>query len=255
MIKKLLSLVLISLLLSPVNALATWVHVQSNGTAGTTSQASRGLAFASNPAAGSFIVVGGAVWDGGSVPTSVSVTDSLSTSYTCLHDDIGGGDVREFLCYGTTTSSGANTVTVDPEGSAFISFGIAEFTGPDSTPLDADGGVTDNAGTPGGTNTTDSITTISANALIIAVFSVENYSGNSAITPNAEMTDIAEATDGGSLQPFNTSYRIATSATSYDVTYTYGASCNGTPTCRVRTASFETGAAAAVSKKRVVIIQ
>jgi hypothetical protein len=213
---------------------------QRAGYAGTSEEPSHGLPFGGNVTAGNLIVVAGAVWQT-SVPASISVSDSQATSYTVL-DGTLGSTIRIFIAYGIAGGSGANTVTVDPDGSAYISFGINEFSGVDSTPLDADGGQS----TASDSAPQDGITTVADNALIIGV--VTQNSGSITITPDSGWTEIGESEDGSNTQPYNAMFQIVTSAGAYTASWTFAAA----RTWAARSASFEpaTGGGTAARHRR-----
>lgn len=195
---------------------------------------SAAIAFPNNVTSGNLLIVGGAVWND-PANTSISVTDSLGTTYTTLLGTIHTGNrLRSFIAYGIAPSSGANTVTVNPNGSnTYMSFSIDEFSGVDSTPLDADGGTT----TGTGTAIADSITTASANALIIGVCT-HNVAGSPTLTPGGSYTQIGEL-ELNDDTAHNAVFRIATTATSYSVDWTLGSSGSWS----AQTASFKEAAA------------
>lgn len=127
--------------------------------------------FPSNVTAGNLLIVAGAVWRSPSI-TDISVTDTLGTAYTVLLSPTGvpylapGDGAKQFIAYGIAPTSGPCTVTVDPTGTDnWINFAIDEFTGVDAAvPLDVDGGES----TGNGTTASDSLTTLTDGALVIA---------------------------------------------------------------------------------------
>jgi hypothetical protein len=189
-------------------------------------------AFAASVTSGDLSIVTGSCWTSGTATASIGVTDSLSTSYTVLSGV--HAQVRAFIAYGKFTSSGANTVTVNPAGaSSDCAFSIDAFSGNHATTLlDADGGCTAPAASSD-TTISDSVTTVAANALVIGVASFDDT--ETTITPNGSYTEIGESETATSSQPFNAVYRVVTTATSYTVDWTFGASRSQRIAC---TASF-----------------
>lgn len=175
---------------------------------------SAALAFPNNVTSGNLLIVAGAAWGSSAAPTSIAVTDTRSTSYTVVLGTVVG-TWRTFIAYGVASSSGACTVTVNPNGSsAALSFSIDEFTGQDATPADVDGGTS-----TGSSNTaSDSITTVAANALIIAVSSQDG--STQALTAGAGYTTFGENETNSNNQCHHAIFRIATTATAYTPTVT-----------------------------------
>jgi len=202
------------------------------------------LAFPGNVTSGCLLIVGGATW-ATTAPTSIGVTDMRSTSYAVLSDS-SNANVRKFIAYGIVPTGGANTVTVNPQGTqAYISYGIDEFCGADATPLDVDGGtnsgIADNA-------PFDDITTATANALIIGVM---HHGGSSdTIDPGVNYTQIAENQNNTTAQDFSLVFRSATTVTTYTVDWLI----SGDQDWWVRTASFEEQTAAVKRPAQVVIV-
>lgn len=177
------------------------------------------LAYPGNVTAGNLLVVGGNAYDTAGT-TGYTVTDSVGTSYTVYACTAltGTPNATPFLAVGIAGGSGANTVTVNPTIDASANqlvFGIGEFSGVNNPPLDVDGG----SSTGTGTSASDSITTISANALILGVVGFQTAA---AVTPGGSYTQIAE--DQSALDAFNLEFRLATTATSYTVDWTLGSS-------------------------------
>lgn len=177
------------------------------------------LAYPGSVTAGNLLVVGGNAYDTAGT-TGYTVTDSVGTSYTVYACTAltGNPNATPFLAIGIAGGSGANTVTVNPTIDASANqlvFGIGEFSGVNNPPLDVDGG----SSTGTGTSASDSITTISANALILGVVGFQTAA---AVTPGGSYTQIAE--DQSALDAFNLAFRLATTATSYTVDWTLGSS-------------------------------
>lgn len=176
-------------------------------------------AYPGSVTANSMLFIGGTTWDDpGS--TSITVTDSLGTSYTTvLCDAMDSSRQRTFYAYGITPASGANTITVNPSGASanYIRYGITEFTSVDpATPLSVDGG--NSSGT--GTSASDGITTATANELIVGVLGVN---ASSTITEDGAWTLIAEL-QSASLRAYSLIRQIVTSATAYTASWTLGTS-------------------------------
>lgn len=195
---------------------------------------SQPLAFPGNVTSGCLLVVAGATFDG-TPSTTITVTDSVGTSYTTLLGNDGVQTVA-FVARGLAAASGANTVTVDPnDTSAFISFAIDEFCGPDATPLDTDGG--QSTGT--GTAVSDSLVTVAAGALVVGVMA-HTTAGTPSITPDSGWTQVGENEDNSCCQSFSMIFQIVTTATTYTPSWTMGSSVNWI----ARSISFEPAATA-----------
>ena len=203
-----------SSLLTPAFAAITEVAARSNRCSNSGAADTLDCAFAGNVTTGNLLIVGGLLYGSGGNINAITITDSLSTSYTVLAVVFGTNYVR-FIGYGMAPSSGANTVTVDPDANSYMSFAIDEFTGVDSTPLDVDGGSTSGSGT----SVSGSITTATDNALIIGLFTDD--SGNTgAITETGGLTKIGEQEDGGCCIRMAAGFKIATTAGAYTATWT-----------------------------------
>lgn len=172
-------------------------------------------AFPANVTSGNLLVVGGAYWKGATI-ASVNVTDTRSTSYTtALGTQVSGW--CPWVAYGLAPSSGACTVTVDPDGAVLYgSCAIDEFTGVNASPVDASAQVA----TGTSTAPTVSITTATAGALLIGAMSNGGASNPGDLTPGASYTQIGELEDSASTWDFNFEFRIVTTATSYNVDWT-----------------------------------
>ena len=174
---------------------------------------SAGLAFPGNVTAGDLLLVAGMMYNAGGPPASVTVTDSVSTTYgtkICTAVDTNGSP---FIAYGIAPSSGANTVTVNPPN-ASDTFGWSqdEFSGTHtSAPLDVDGGNT----TGSGTTASDDITTGTANALVVGLIG-----SGSADTHTAGSGYTKFGNDAAALTNFDAQFQVVTTATSYTVNWT-----------------------------------
>lgn len=180
------------------------------------------LAYPINVTAGDLLIAGGCNWN--AVTQAMAVTGAPNTWTVVQGADVSGegGVYKGWIAYSIAASSAAYTPTIDPAGTGnYGSYSLAAFSGVDNaSPLDVDGGSTS------ATNTaqSDSITTGTANALIIGVACGANGGDNPiTITPGGSYTQIGEiqATDAA---PHNLVYRIVTSATSYTVDFTLGTS-------------------------------
>lgn len=175
--------------------------------------ASDTLAFPNNVTSGNLLIIAGTVWDTDGAIAGATVSDSVGTTYTkkfCTEVPTASGAVP-FIMYGIAAGSGANTVTLDPDGGTnSFSYSIDEFSGVDTgSPLDVDGGSSTGSGSGTGS---DAITTGVANALIIGVI---GWTGADGFTPGGSYTEFG--TDETTLDAHSAVFRIATTATSYTV--------------------------------------
>jgi hypothetical protein len=185
------------------------------------------LAFPGNVTAGNLLICAGRAASFTS-STSVAVTDTLGTTYTVISLAVNANEVQ-WIAYGISPSSGANTVTANPSSADDqISFAIDEFTGVDTTtPLSVNGG----SSTGTSTAPSDSITTLTNGELIIGVM---GYAGADAtITPT--QTQLGENENNTTLQAYAASYQISGVAGGYSMSWTLG----GSRTWDVLTASFK----------------
>mgnify|MGYP001215696728 CR=1 FL=1 len=173
--------------------------------------ASLNCAFPANVVSGNLLVVGGTTIGG-----NVTVTDSLGTSYTVYQGTSGG--VTTFVAFGIAPSSGANTVTVTPTSTSYVSYSINEFSGEDATPYDDDS-------TPvaAGTSTTpsDALVTTAAGGLVVGVV---YKAGTATITPGSGYTTIGEEEDDNTYIAHSFIFQIVGAATTYNVDWTLGSS-------------------------------
>lgn len=196
--------------------------VQSNtGSAG--GYDSTTLAYLSNVTAGNLLTCSGAVWNGSEV-TSITITDTLGSTWTVILSTnvSGGAPHKTWIGYAIAPSSGANTVTIDPNGGGrYSSHGVAEWSGPHATPLDVDGGTS----TGSSTSASDGITTTDPDALVIEVMS-QGSGGNHSLTADTGggWTMLTENENAGNA-PYATQYQIFSgSAGAKTATITIGAS-------------------------------
>lgn len=174
------------------------------------------VVFPGNVTSGSLLAVGGACWDS-PASTSVTVTDTLSTTYTTLLGTSVSG-YTPFIAYGIAGSSAACTVTVSPnDPQNWITASIDEFSGVDTTtPLDVDGG--NSTGTSAAPS--DGITTGVDNALLLGVHTT---GGSVTRTPGSGFTEIGEV-EGNGIAGHNFEFQIVTTAGAYTVDWTVGSS-------------------------------
>jgi hypothetical protein len=232
---------------------AAITYVQGTAIAEGSSVADTSAAFSSNMAgAGSLIAVGFAIYDS-AVPTSVSVSDSLGTTYT-VYDVAMDGNRRLGIALGCTTVGGANTVTVNPEGNGFISFGAVEMTGACPSPLDVDDGMeTGVANINGDATPISSITTTVANALVLAVLTSNDETGVVFLTPDAAWTSIFETENANTNQVISFVYAVVGAAGVYTPFWDYDGAA-GT-TWAVYTVSVKPFVSAVSARRRAVIVQ
>lgn len=175
------------------------------------------LAYPANVASGSVLVCMGACWHATTAPTSIGVTDTITTPYTVVLGTVVG-TWRPWIAFGIAPSSAANTITIEPNGIANVmSFSIDEFSG--TTPVaSVEGGST----TASDSTASDAITTATDNELILGVMSHDGSTNS--LTPAATQTQIGEDETNAADQCHNACFRIATTATSYTMSWTIGIS-------------------------------
>lgn len=154
-----------------------------------------------------------------------AITDSVSTDYTEVLGAVASGaaPIKTWLAYGVVPSSGANTVTQTPSGSAswWGSWGIVELSGVDTTtPLDIDG----SNSTGSSTTASDGITTSAADTIVLACMTHAN-AGSVSITPDTGggWTALGEI-ESISNAPYSWEYQIFSSAGAKTASFTLGGS-------------------------------
>lgn len=209
-------------LLCASDAFGAWAEISSRrgSTAGNTAEDYRGIVLGSAVAVGDFCVAIGAVF--GTSPDAITVTDDVGTTYSVFTDGNFTSNVTAYIATGTVTTAGTNTIWIDPVTDSYISGAATCFSGADTSPLDV--GATGTFQT-GVTNPSASITTTTANDLILALL-VNSGSGSPTITPNASYTEIGETEDGACCATYSAVFRIVTTATSYTVDWTLSAANN-----------------------------
>lgn len=179
------------------------------------------LAYTSNVVAGNLLVNCGGVWNGSSV-SSLPVTDTIGTTYTTvLGVSSGGAPHKIWIAYGIAPSSGANTVTFNPDVTgAYSSHTIAEFSGIDSSPHDASG-----TGASGSsTSAASSVTTVATNNLVINCMS-QGSGGNWSLTSDTGGGwNLLGEIESSANAPHHAQYQIFSSSGSKTGTVTIGAS-------------------------------
>jgi hypothetical protein len=189
--------------------------VQGTGIQSVGSVDSVGIAFGSNVTAGNALFAHAVV---GNIDPAVGVvTDTLTDTYTrsVVHGPAFGHnaiyDARGIA------AGGANTVTLNPAGSDFMSLDISEASGIHATaPVDAT--ATGNAASGTSVITGNLVTTL--DAFIVGGMS-HNIGGTVTITPT--YTQIFEDEDTADI-PFAGQYRIPGAAGTYTMAWTIGTS-------------------------------
>ncbi len=184
----------------------------------TNAASSTACVFPNNITSGNLLIAAGVNWN---VSDQTMAVTGCSTTWTVIQGQTLSADsgvYRSFVAYGIAGTSGACTPTIDPSGSGnYGSASLDSFSGVHGTPLDADGGSsTGTSSTP-----SDSITTGTANALIIGVLQKDGTA--STLTPGGSYTQFGEI-ESVSNAAHNAEFLIATTATSYSVNWTTGAS-------------------------------
>lgn len=183
--------------------------VQSRLSAGTAFEASRSLAFTSNVTAGSLLVVVCSLYQSSFSVSDPTLSDTQTNAWT-VRVNVGAddaGSVLDRLYMGTAQagSSGANEVTCDPPGTAFITMVIAEISGLDpSTPVDQVASCATDGCQGSGASVSSGVTgtTAQADELVIAAMAYENPISLT-ITPNAPCVQLQELEDNTFSQVLN----------------------------------------------------
>src|SRR5437660_7920347 len=201
-----------------------FVEVGSGSQRATSAEGTGGnntAAYPANVGSGNLLVAGGCIARGASTSTSLTVTDTVSTSYTVLlsAENIQNSFNRTFIAYGISPSGGANTITVAPSnGLDRTQFAIDEFSGQHGTPFDVDGGA---SGDLVSTTPSMNLITVAANDLILGAICVDTSDGSETDTAGAGYTRIGNlqgrATAG---DDFSFEFQIVTAAGTYAVNWT-----------------------------------
>ena len=176
-------------------------------------------AFGTQPTVGNYIIVAAAAAFG-SDPNPWAFSDNQGNSYSVARTSAANNLLRVAIGYAKiTTSSGSFTVTVDPNGSSFITGCAIEVAGLDGTaPLDQ---VNSNTGTSN-SPTPGSITTTVADELIVAIAGDRN--GTTTTTePGAPWVLVFEEEAGNSFVRASMIYQIASATGSFNPQWTLGA--------------------------------
>jgi hypothetical protein len=211
-----LVLTVLAVCLASTPADAAWSLVQSAKHGFFATSGSK--AYTSNVTAGNMLHAAGHC--GTTAAPIPGVSDTQGNTWTVVQrTGTQQGDRRLFHAFTIAGSSAANTVTVGTFGAAtFCTLFIDEFSGnAPSSLLDVDDPVT------GGISATASnaITTATAGALILGLAAVRVTSGSATITPDACCTQIQEEENSAvGVGPASSVYRVATTTTSYTVSWT-----------------------------------
>src|SRR5262245_55489571 len=183
---------------------------------------SSALAYPGSVTTRQLLIAGGETFDD-AVTQSLTSTCS-SGSWTVSSFDFTGANLgRAWVAWAIANASGACTVTLALSPSSEASWAIVTASGVDtSTPLDVDGG--GQFGTS--TSPARSLTTTTANALIIGAMAAEYDLAAVTITPpSSPAVELAED-EGGTFAPYSLVYRLATTATNYTLSWTLSRSMN-----------------------------
>lgn len=216
----LLALIMLCLSSPALGAIAEVASMRASGSY-TNVASIAALAFPNNVTAGHLLIVAGDNWNASDQTMAVTGCSTTWAVIQAAGTSGAGGVYRSFIAYGIAGASGACTPTIDPSGTGnYGSYSLDSFSGVDTTtPLDVDGG----SSTSTGTSASDSITTGTANALIIGVLQHRDGTTSRTLTPGGSYTQIGEV-ESVSDAPHNAVFRLATTATSYTVDWTIGAS-------------------------------
>lgn len=196
----------------------------SAGNFASTTQAMPG-----NVTANNLMVCGGNIWNSPAI-TGITMSDTRSSSWSVVLGPATNSFVP-FIAYALVPSSGAVTITIDPTGGGnYGTWSCDEFSGnATSSVLDVDGSYT----TATTTTPSDSITTGTANALIVGLLG-NNTNTAVFLAPGSGYTQIGEV-ESASWAAHIFEFKIGTSATSYTVDATMSSAVSST----MQTMSFE----------------
>ena len=188
----------------------------------TTAVATKDFVFPGDVTIGDLLIFGGGLYAGDGNPRFSSITSTRSADLSIiLSSTIFTGRCRSFLAYAIATSSGACTITAnltsDGATAAYVSGAIDEFSNPNATPLDADGG----SSTGTSTTPSDGVTSSVSNALVVGVtVPVSAVS----ITPDGGWTTIGEEDSNPDPVYFNLAFQIVGGAATYTPAWTFSGS-------------------------------
>lgn len=215
---------------------ATFTEVGSGSqraTKASTAADSDTLAYPGSVTSGNLLICVGAAFDSGTNPVPPVVSSTRTTGNWTIMSAGNGTDTGLWIAYALATSSGACTVTTNPAGAVGTwTWGIDEFNaGALTIAVSVDGSAASSTGT--GTSVTNNITTLTAGELIIGVMLQTGL--DTTMTPGGSYTQFTEDENDTTNQCHNGVFRVATTATSYTVDWTLGAS----RTWRALTGSFK----------------
>ena len=206
---------------------AAWVEVGAGSQRATVADFvnSTTQAYPAAVAAGNLLMVAGRCFNGTAATTSVTVTDTLSSSYTIVLGAVHATNYRTWIAYGLAPSAGANTVTINPDSidppNDHCGAAIDEFSGAANPVADVNGG--DSTATS--TTASDSMTTGVVNALVLGVMGHTGIA-NPTLTVGAGYTQIGENENNTTQIAFNLEFQIVTTVQAYTVDWTIGTSQN-----------------------------
>jgi hypothetical protein len=185
-------------------------HVQSRGVQGLNVVPNLPLAFASNVAAGSLLVVVGITESA----QGLTCTDSLGNTFTAGPSNVNANQPNIALFYsGNIPTGGANTVTLDFTGDDFCSLTIHEFSGNwAATPLhaSANGALEGSTSTSPATNNV--VTTVQT--LVFAAMTHTFVDGTGgAIAIDGSYTLAVEDEEEANGMAYNAGYKIVNAGT------------------------------------------
>lgn len=177
------------------------------------------VAYAQNVVAGNLLVVGGGIWNAPNT-SSLSITGSLHGSgWTVSYVSIGS-NFTAYLAWRVATSSGAETVTVDPSGTgAYIEVAVNEYTA--GAAIEIDAALASTTGTSAAPSR-NVVTTTTAGLIVgVVVPDTDTIGAPTVLTPGGSYTQWAE-TESTANAEYNAQHRITSSATTYAVDWTMG---------------------------------
>lgn len=177
------------------------------------------VAFAQNVVSGNLLAVAGGIWDAPQT-SSLSITGSLHGSgWTSSYVNIGA-NFTAFLAWRVATSSGAETVTINPSGSgSYIEGTVNEYTAGATIEIDAAlASATGNSTAP-----SRSVTTSTVNGLILGVTvpDTDTIAAPTSLTPGGSYTQWAEQESVTNTE-FNAEQRVTSVAQAYTVDWAQG---------------------------------
>jgi hypothetical protein len=219
--------------------MAIIAHSQTVSVAFGNSSSARSLAFASNNTAGGLIIVG--VNSYGVGTETVTVADTRGNTYVQAGSYTTSSFVRVSIWYAKNCAAGANTVTITPSATVYLSFSIGEYSGADTTaPYNSSTGASGNSSAI----SSGSVAVNDANSLLYGTGVLWGNTGSG--TPGSGFTERADIVSGANDGVY-TEDKIASAAAVCD----YTASNSGTWT--FMGASFKPPAAGGTNRIRALI--